>query len=268
MSGINLKSLEDVIAYLEQLKTQIEVYDDNISGKASTIVKAIDELKENVEAVKDIAIDEKSTAVELIKAMENTTQSLNNVNDELTRQNDTLSDTLSQFNNDAKWAITNLESLLLKLINTHLDYATKSISEKEEELEAMRKRVDELSKYASDKIKEVNKEFDNTFKLFEKKKDEEIKETIERIKKGAKIGIYEALAGSAIVGFIVGFVVWGFLLGKVTIHNTKVVDYGLDRYKKECKLSSGKKGICLAIPPEKLQYIKKEHKVYYIIPQK
>ena len=265
MSGINLKSLEDVIAYLEQLKTQIEVYNDNIDGKASTIVNAIEELKENVEAVKDIAVDEKSTAIELIKAMENTTQSLNNVNDELKRQNDTLSDTLSKFNDDAKWAITNLETMLLKLVNTYLDYATKSVSEKDKELEAMRKRVDELSKYASDKIKEVDKEFDNTFKLFEKKKDEEIKETIERIKKGAKIGIYEALVGSAIAGFIVGFIVWGFLLGKVTIHNTKAVDYGLDRYKKECVLKSGQKAQCLAIPRSKLTYIRSEDKYYYII---
>ena len=265
MSGINLKSLEDVIAYLEQLKTQIEVYNDNIDGKASTIVNAINELKENVEAVKDIAIDEKSTAVELIKAMENTTQSLNSVNDEIRRQNDTLSDTLSKFNDDAKWAITNLESALLKLVNTYLDYATKSISEKDKELEAMRRRVDELSKYASDKIKQVDKEFDNTFKLFEKKKDEEIKETIERIKKGAKIGIYEALFGSAIVGFIVGFMTWAFILGKVEITNKKIVDYGLEKYKSECVIN-GENTKCLAIPSKHIY--KATHGDYFMIPIK
>jgi len=265
MSGINLKSLEDVIAYLEQLKTQIEVHTDTIDGKASTIVQKIDELRENVEAVKDIAIDEKSTAVELIKAMENTTQSLNNVKDELQRQNDTLSDTLSQFNNDAKLIITNLESALLKLIHTHLEYATKSINEKDKELEAMRKRVDELSKYAKDKIKEVDKKFDNTFKLFEKKKDEEIRETIERIKKGAKIGVYEALIASVAIGFIVGFIVWGFFLGKITITNNKIVDYGLEKYKSECVIN-GENTKCLAIPSKYIY--KATHGQYFMIPIK
>ena len=265
MSGINLKSLEDVIAYLEQLKTQIEVYNDNIDGKASTIVQKIDELREQVEVVKDIAIDEKSTAVELIKAMENTTQSLNNVKDELQQQNNTLSDTLSQFDNDMRGVIRNLELMFMGMVNTFTDYARNAIEAKDKEIKAAMDRIDELDKYAKQKLKEVEKSFNDTFVLFEDEKEKEIRETIEKIKKGARWNVTQTIMITGFAGLVAGFILWGFLLGKITIYNTKVVDYGLEKYKKECVLRSGQKAQCLAIPRHKLQYIQNEDKYYYLL---
>ena len=261
--ALDIKSLEDVIAYLEELKTKIEVYDENIDDKASILSQKVDKLKEQVEAVKDIAVDEKSTASELIEAMENVTASMNNIKDELQRQNDTLDSTLSQFNNDMHSVIQNLELAFMTMVNTFTDYAKNAIKAKDKEITATMERIKELDNYASKKLQEVNKKFDDTFTLFEQTKEEEIAKTIEQIKKGAKIGVYQALFASAFVGLIIGFVVWGFLLGKVSIENKKIVNYGLDKYKDTCILDNNKKVPCIVFPQNKI--IHHNNRYYYIV---